>query len=317
MAAAGATGPSPGGAPSPSVPLFGNAPLPPSRALAASAFLAGDEPLTIVPSFNLQEPLSLLSGDVGPFRAGVDAVVPLWMATTLRRRRLARIVPPPWMDAEVLREVLRFERDPLEKSFSPDLPFRHAEVARAVLAACRAGSGTGAGGAGDGAESEVPDAERVRLLLADIASVRADKIRKNVHQLSRNTLRRGGGRGAAESVIEVTGIGSLEMHAIQPFVAEAFRLSRELSGRGSTYARDAGPDAARPAGGGGGASAGRGRLQRSRLARENANAEEEEEEGLMEPRPMEEMEGQMREGDEASGEADANAGRSSLRPHRR
>jgi hypothetical protein len=34
----------------------------------------------------------------------------------LRRRRLARIVPPGWMDAGVLRSVLRFERDVREAS---------------------------------------------------------------------------------------------------------------------------------------------------------------------------------------------------------
>mmetsp|Transcript_26904 Transcript_26904/g.49508 ORF Transcript_26904/g.49508 Transcript_26904/m.49508 type:complete len:311 (-) Transcript_26904:365-1297(-) len=261
----------------PTVSFFGNTNLSSSRALAASTFQAGDESLTIIPSFNLPEPMELISGDVGPFRAGMDAVVPLWLATMLRRRKLAKIVPPGWMDVDVLREVLRFERDLKEQSFSPDLPFRHAEIARAILSACRTGSGTGSA-AGDGGDSEIPNADQVKLLLEDISSVRMDKIRRNVHQLSASTLKQ---RSKIESIIDVTNIGSLEMHAIKPFVAESFRLHRELSGKGSSFSQDVEPDASQSAGGGGraaAASANRGRLRQSRLVRENENAEEEEEE---------------------------------------
>ncbi|KAL7524377.1 hypothetical protein ACHAWF_000928 [Thalassiosira exigua] len=313
-------GAAPGGGSSSPAPFFGNTGLSPPRALAASTFLAGDESLSIVPSFHLPEPLALTSGTVGPFRAGMDAVVPLWLGTMLRRRNLCRIVPPPWMDAEVLREVLRFERDPREASFSPDLPFRHAELARAVLAACRTGSGSGSGGGGGdggGGDTEIPEADKVKILLEDIAAVRTEKIRRNVHQLSASTLTRS---GKHEAVIDVTNIGSLEMHAVKPFVAEAFRLHRELSGKGSSYSKEAEPEQSdgggRSAGGRSGGTAGtRGRLRRSRLARESREArgagdEEEGEEELMEPRPMEEPEG---------GDDDMAAGageRSNLRRHR-
>jgi hypothetical protein len=57
-----------------------------------------------------------MSGSFGPFRAGMDAIVPLRLATMLRHRRLTRIVPPGWMDAGVLRSVLRFEHDVREVS---------------------------------------------------------------------------------------------------------------------------------------------------------------------------------------------------------
>jgi hypothetical protein len=84
---------------SPTASFFGNSDLSTSRALASSTFLAGDEPVVILPSFSLPEPLELTSGSFGPFHTGMDAVVPLRLATMLRRRRLARIVPPGWMDA--------------------------------------------------------------------------------------------------------------------------------------------------------------------------------------------------------------------------
>jgi len=325
-----------------SIPFFGNNTdhLPTSRAIAASTFLAGDEAITIIPSFTLRAPLSLLSSSntVGPFRAGMDTTVPLWLGTMLRRRKLARIVPPSWMDIDTLRRVLHYERDVRQANFSPDLPFRHAEMARAILSACGAGAGSGCSGGGGSSSSaatagfdtaggeeggiEIPDADAIKLLLEDIANVRMDKIRRNVHQLSSSVLTV---RTRSEIVIDVTNIGSLEMASITPYVLESFKLYRELSGRGSTYSKDVGeliPSSSSSSsssssnnnvsssGSSSSTSANNatsssgtrgGRLQQSRLAREssqfaapppprgeNETIEEKEEEELEIPRPMEE-----------------------------
>mmetsp|Transcript_28778 Transcript_28778/g.59766 ORF Transcript_28778/g.59766 Transcript_28778/m.59766 type:complete len:316 (-) Transcript_28778:148-1095(-) len=229
MASSNTTGTTPGG--SASTTFFGNTPLTPARSLAATNFLAGDEPITIIPSFNHPEPIGLLSGQVGPFRAGMNVVVPLWLGTMLRRRKFAKIVPPPWMDVDLLKEVLKFERDPQQASFSSELPFRHAEIASAIFSACRTGGGTGSSG-DFGGEAEIPNIDKVKLLLEDIATVRMDKIRRNVHALSSQTLTR---PSKMESIINVTHIGSVEVQAIKPFVTEAFRMHRELSGKGSSY----------------------------------------------------------------------------------
>ena len=252
----------------------------------------------------------------------------------LRRRKLARIIPPSWMDISVLKEVLRFERDPKEASFSKDLPFRYAEISQTVLSACRAGSGTGGSGAmGDGGESEVPNADQVKLLLEDIQRVRMDKIRKNVHTLSAQTLKT---KSKYESIIDVTNIGSLEMHQIKPFITEAFKNQRELSGKGSSYST---PLETNAEGGGSraaaaSASARRGRLRTSRLARSNNESnvnnemdDDDDDDGLEIPRPMEEddnvigagmQQGQDQQDDQAEldEDIDADAGQSRLRRHR-
>ena len=232
--------------------------------------------------------------------------------------------------------MLKFERDVKEQSFSPLLPFRHAEISRAILAACRAGSGSGsaASEAGAAGSSELQNSDQIRILLEDISTVRMDKIRRNVHQLSGATLKT---RSKIENIIDVTNIGSMEMHAIAPFVLESFRMQRELSGKGSGYSLDVEGGASAGSGGGGGggglaASGGRGRLRQSRLVRESEGGEQqqqptaeeqdqrqeeggqEEEEELMEPRPMEEME-EENDDDNDVGEND-NAGRSRLRRHR-
>ena len=267
---------------------------------------------------------------------------------------MAKIVPPPFMDMDVLKEVLRFERDINEASFSPSLPYRHAEISRAILSACRAGCGSGSVGAGDaGSESEIRNADQIKLLLEDIASVRMDKIRRNIHQLSVSTLRNRS-TTTSESIIDVTNIGSLEMHSIKSFVLESFRLQRELSGRGSSYSQDveadnssnpattstgggSGRERRRSSGAGGMATnVNRGRLQQpSRLVRESENTtttvqrqveEGDDEEELLEPRPLEEElmeprpleEDIMEEGDEndSLGNGDVSIGRSRLRRHR-
>ncbi|KAL7501841.1 hypothetical protein ACHAWX_000390 [Stephanocyclus meneghinianus] len=269
----------------PSVSFFGNTSLSPDRSIAISSFLAGDEPIAIIPSFHHPESLGLISGQVGPFRAGIDTVVPLWLAVMLRRRKLAKIIPPSWMDADVLKEVLRFERDPREANFSSLLPFRHAEIAQAILAACRAGSGTGSSGGGASGDSEIPDADRIKLLLEDIATVRMDKIRKNVHTLSLQILSQ---PSRVQPIIDVTNIGSLEMHAVKSFVTESFRLHRELSGKGTAYSQplqstegSRSENAGSTSHGSGLESASRGRLNVSRLVRESDD--------LQEPRPLEEI----------------------------
>ena len=305
-----------------STTFFGNTPITPSRSLAVSTFLAGDETISVIPSFSHPEPIGLISGQVGPFRAGMDTLVPLWLATMLRRRKLAKIVPPSWMDADVLKRVLQFERDPKQASFSPDLPFRHAEISRAILSACRAGSGTGSAAGDAGGDSEIPNADQVKLLLEDIATVRMDKIRRNVHTLSSQTLTR---TSKTESIIDVTHIGSLEMQSIKPFVAESFRMHRELSGKGSSYsypvqsassleggARATGENGAGTASSEAAASASRGRLRATRLRENSENAElQQQQQQMDEPEQGEEQE----EPDQLGGE-DEDAGRSRIRRHR-
>eukprot|EP00545_Synedropsis_sp_CCMP1620_P007722 CAMPEP_0119004218 /NCGR_PEP_ID=MMETSP1176-20130426/1024_1 /TAXON_ID=265551 /ORGANISM="Synedropsis recta cf, Strain CCMP1620" /LENGTH=225 /DNA_ID=CAMNT_0006955903 /DNA_START=31 /DNA_END=708 /DNA_ORIENTATION=+ len=167
---------------------------------ACSDFLAGDEMITIVPSFSYPKPLGLISmTSVGPFTAGLEVRVPLWLATLLKQKSLCRIQSPPWMEVEVLKKILKFEQD--QDNFSSDLPFRYQEISRTLLAV-----------------GELEDDDAIRILLQDISTVRMDKIRRNLHTLSEQSL------GTAEPlpIIDVTGIGSLELAAIQPFCATAF-----------------------------------------------------------------------------------------------
>ena len=52
----------------------------------------------------------MLTGDYGPFTAGVEIQVPVWMAIELRKGMRCRIVPPEWMCEEFLQSVVEYER---------------------------------------------------------------------------------------------------------------------------------------------------------------------------------------------------------------
>lgn len=64
-------------------------------------FIAEKELVSIVPNFN-NNIVHLISGDVGPFRAGLPVNVPVWMALNLRQRQKCRILAPDWLDVEKL-----------------------------------------------------------------------------------------------------------------------------------------------------------------------------------------------------------------------
>ncbi|KAK6631266.1 hypothetical protein RUM44_005792 [Polyplax serrata] len=67
-------------------------------------FLAEESLITIIPKFSCRKTY-LITGEVGPFRAGLPTKVPLWLASDLRRRQKCRIVPPDWMDIEKLNQL--------------------------------------------------------------------------------------------------------------------------------------------------------------------------------------------------------------------
>lgn len=65
--------------------------------------------ISIIPNFS-NEPLHLVYGSVGPFRAGFPVFVPLWLAAHLRKQQKCRIVPPEWMEMETLEEIKEEEK---------------------------------------------------------------------------------------------------------------------------------------------------------------------------------------------------------------
>ena len=161
-----------------------------------------------------------MSRSAGPFTAGIECNVPLWLAVSLRKRGLARIVPPSFVSIESLEHVLKYERE--NNTFCTELPHRHSEIARALLS-------VSSGGGATMDEGDIDQPELVRTLLEDIETVRMDKIRNNIKKLSEHSL----SKTDALPAIDITGIGSLEILQTRPFLTEAFKWHRNASGKAS------------------------------------------------------------------------------------
>jgi len=46
----------------------------------------------------------------GPFKAGLPLHIPLWLAIHLRKQQKCRIVPPNWMDRDILEDKKEEEK---------------------------------------------------------------------------------------------------------------------------------------------------------------------------------------------------------------
>jgi len=177
-----------------------------------SSFTAENTPITIVPAFTSPKaPLALLSSpyqqSAGPFVAGMPATVPLWMAKLLYQKQLAQIQLPDWLSVDRLKAILDEEKT--SELLTGHLPFYYYEIARSLTSILNQGSFDGRSG----------QQQAALVLLQDLVAVRIDKIRQNFHELSRETLVH-----VAEDLpmIAVTGIASVELNKIGPFLQRAF-----------------------------------------------------------------------------------------------
>ena len=74
-------------------------------------FIAEKSIVEIVPNFNVTNGIHLISGDFGPFRAGLPVNVPVWLAVNLKQRNKCRILPPNWMNVEELERKKEEEKN--------------------------------------------------------------------------------------------------------------------------------------------------------------------------------------------------------------
>lgn len=165
-----------------------------------SSFSAENTMMTVVPSFSYDSPMPLLSSQhqqtAGPFVAGMSIEVPLWMAKVLQQRQLAQIQLPDWLLPEKLSAILKEEKTSVLLTTS--LPFYYYEIARYLHKVVE---------------------KSTLILLQDLTNVRVDKIRQHFHELSRGDLQQTEGD---LPMIAVTGIASVELNTVGPFLQRAF-----------------------------------------------------------------------------------------------
>lgn len=117
--------------------------------------------ITIIPNVD-QPKFQFISGHFGPLTGGFPAVVPLWLAITLRKRGKCTIQMPEWMTILALEERVATERT---QGTLSDLPFHYMEIAQLLLT---------------NAKEDIISPDKVMVLLQDIENIRMDRIKLGV-----------------------------------------------------------------------------------------------------------------------------------------
>ncbi|CAB3408708.1 unnamed protein product [Caenorhabditis bovis] len=90
-------------------------------------FLASNMDIEVIPRIN-EKVIHLISGDVGPFEAGIPTRIPVWMALMLKRKHHCHIVPPEWMTVDELKKILTVENEIVGLSHLPHMFFELTHV---------------------------------------------------------------------------------------------------------------------------------------------------------------------------------------------
>ncbi|KAH3824437.1 DNA replication complex GINS protein PSF2-like [Dreissena polymorpha] len=176
-------------------------------------FIAEKELITIVPNFGLDK-IYLISGDIGPFIAGMPIDVPLWMAINLKQRQKARIRPPEWLDVEKLREKKQEETD---SKFFTEMPCKcYIEMTTLLL---------------KHAVDDIPHADETRTLIKDIWDLRMAKLRSSIDTFVKSDA----------THAKLNHLTLMELNTVRPFLTKALdqlNVLRSNTGPGAQYTQD-------------------------------------------------------------------------------
>ncbi|KAF5298065.1 hypothetical protein FQA39_LY11833, partial [Lamprigera yunnana] len=163
-------------------------------------YIGEKQVVSIIPTFN-SSAIHLVSGDVGPFRAGLPVKVPLWIAVNLKRQRKCKLQPPDWMDVAQL-HVLKDE----EKSSSTfiKMPSEHYMIEAKLLLGC--------------ASEDISKADEVRTIIKDIWDIRMSKIRSSIDILIKN----------GESFAVIDNLTLMEINTMRPLLPHAMDQIRRI-----------------------------------------------------------------------------------------
>lgn len=151
-------------------------------------FLAENETVGILPR-QPSSSLPLVSGQVPEMRSMRRVDVPLWLAMTLKKQRRCQIIPPDWMEEKNLQRILAHEQN-FPDSFAT-VDWHWLEIAQILLA---------------GAADDLTSSPHVlRNLVRDIREIRESKARVGMHELN-------------ESLLQMDGMGLMEINELRPFV---------------------------------------------------------------------------------------------------
>lgn len=166
----------------------------------SAAFRADDTLIGILPQFDFDGTLPILSSvPVGPFKAGIETKVPLWMAVLLQQRSFAVIVPPQWWTTENLAKIIAHEKSDVSLfSTGQELPADYYEISKRLTST----------------RNPPEHSEAMKLLIEDLFEIRLDKLRQQFQNLLAESTE-------SDPKITVDGIGTQELAILQSFTSQA------------------------------------------------------------------------------------------------
>ncbi|KAF5308720.1 hypothetical protein FQR65_LT06081 [Abscondita terminalis] len=131
-------------------------------------YLGEKQQISIIPTFN-SSTIHLISGDVGPFRAGLPLNVPLWIGIHLKVQRKCKIQAPDWMDVTELQSLKDLE---ISSEHFVKMPSDHYMIEGKLLLGY--------------AYDDIPKADEIRTIIKDIWDIRMSKLRRSLNTLVKN-----------------------------------------------------------------------------------------------------------------------------------
>lgn len=171
-------------------------------------FLADYETITITPLFKADKQIKLRECTVGPFVPQLDIDVPLWFALQLKQLKLCTIRAPKWMDPNVLRQQLQYERT--EKSKFGSMPYHYNEIFVVLFDQCINDIDAAYG---------YKSHKVIRNLILEIQSERKAKILSGINNFSTQTR---------NSVFKLNNIAALELYEVRSIVVHALNTSVKM-----------------------------------------------------------------------------------------
>ncbi|XP_015603178.1 probable DNA replication complex GINS protein PSF2 [Cephus cinctus] len=126
-------------------------------------FLGEKQLVSIVPNFNF-DMIHLISGSIGPFRAGLPVKIPIWLAINLKQQHKCRIIGQEWMDVEDLKNIKEEEKK--SKVFTKMPSNHYMDEVHMLLGA---------------ASDDIPNADEIRTAVKDIWDIRMSKLRTSIN----------------------------------------------------------------------------------------------------------------------------------------
>ena len=166
-----------------------------------SDFISENYLIEIIPNFHAEK-ISLVSGDYGPFKPNKIIKIPLWLAVKYRNNNQCKMLIPSTYENSYLNGVLESEKENKTSLF--DLPPNFFEISNILF---------------NNAEDDFEDIKKTRCFVADIKTIRQNKINNMLKNIKNDDL-----------YLKLNGLTSMELEQIRPLLKSIFPLRLQILG---------------------------------------------------------------------------------------